>query len=37
LDKRLKPYATPPIHLPPYRRAIGAGFLIRSSRRAWRE
>src|ERR1700731_1560937 len=35
LDKRLRPYATPPIHLPRYRRALGAGFLVRSSRRAW--
>jgi AraC-like DNA-binding protein len=37
LDKRLRPYATPPIQLPRYRRALGAGFLVRSSRPAWRE
>jgi transcriptional regulator GlxA family with amidase domain len=28
LDKRLRPCATPPIHLPPYRRTMGAGILI---------
>jgi hypothetical protein len=33
LDERLRPYATPPIHSPRYRRALEAGFLVRSSHR----